>query len=477
MRYFPLFLDLQDRSVLIVGGGGVAERKVALLIAAGARVVVVAPQLTAALETLVQAGAVRHRRGTFTELDLEGEVWALAIAATGTREVNARVATAARARNVPVNVVDDAELSSFIVPAMIDRAPVQIAISTGGASPVLARLLRERLEALLDESLGALAEFVASWRTRLRRSLPRAGERRRFIRWMLEGPAAAHLRHQRSDAAHALVEQALAGAGNARTGLVSLVGAGPGDPGLLTLRALRALQEADVILHDRLVSAEVLELARRDATRIGVGKLPGGRGTSQDEINEQMVTLARQGLRVVRLKGGDPLVFARGGEELAHLKAAAVPFEIVPGITAAFASAAYAGIPLTDRRFARAVTFATAHDEAALDALDATAVAHGATLALYMGIATLPALVRRLLAQGLDPHTPAAIVENASLPQQRVVIATLHTLLDAARIHSVAAPALTLIGAVAAEAPQLHWFGAAPIVHGEVVGAAVAADS
>jgi len=463
MRYFPLFLDLRDRPVLIVGGGAVAERKCALLRAAGARVTLVAPELSPALEAELRQGSVAHRRGEFEARDVEG--CTLVIAATDDRSVNASAAAAARAHNIPVNVVDDPELSSFIVPSIIDRSPVQIAVSTGGASPVLARLLRERLESLLEESLGKLAEFADGWRLRLRRALPGVGERRRFIRWMLEGPAATALRGGRTEEANALVAEALA-AGARPTGSVALVGAGPGDPGLLTLRALRLLQEADVILHDRLVSDAVLELGRRDATRVSVAKHTGGGGTSQAEINRMLVSFAREGQRVVRLKGGDPLVFGRGGEELAHVRAAGIPCEIVPGITAAFACAAYAAIPLTDRRFARVISFATAHDESALDAIDwSTLAGPDRTLAIYMGVATLPGLVRRLLAAGIDAHTQAALVENGSLPSQRVVVTTLGSLADAAREHAIHAPALTILGAAAGEAAHLHWFGVEPVVH------------
>jgi uroporphyrin-III C-methyltransferase/precorrin-2 dehydrogenase/sirohydrochlorin ferrochelatase len=336
--------------------------------------------------------------------------------------------------------------------------------------------VRERLEALLDGSLGALAGFAAGWRTRLKQALPQAGERRRFIRWMLEGPAAASLRRGRRDEADALVRAALEEPSRPRPGSVTLVGAGPGDPGLLTLRALRALQEADVILHDRLVSPEVLELARRDATRVSVAKQAGGGGASQDDINRRMAELAEQGLRVVRLKGGDPLVFGRGGEEFAYLRTRGIPCEIVPGITAAFACAAYAGIPLTDRRYARVVSFATAHDETALDAIDWSAIAgEGRTLALYMGVATLPALVRRLLLRGIGAGMPAALVENGSLPAQRVVVATLGSLAEAARRHELRSPALVFVGAAAGEAARLHWFGAEPIVDATVPRAGGAA--
>jgi len=321
MRYFPLFLDIKDKPVLLVGGGEVAARKFHLLSDAGASITVVAPQLGEELAAALARGAVRHHAREFAASDIEG-AW-LVVAATDDRAVNAAVSAAANAARIPCNVVDDRELSSFIMPAIIDRSPVQIAISTGGTSPVLARLIRERLETLLDSSLGPLAAFADRWRTAIRAKFADLGARRRFLSWMLTGPVAAALRADRTAQAEALTRKALDDADALPTGHVVLVGAGPGNSGLMTLQGLRALQEADVIVHDRLVSAEILDLARRDAARFDVGKFVGGGGATQEEINKLLVEHAQRGEYVVRLKGGDPFVFGRGGEEIDCLRASA----------------------------------------------------------------------------------------------------------------------------------------------------------
>jgi len=448
MRYFPVFIDLRDRPALVVGGGTVAARKAESLIAAGATVTVVAPVLVARLEKLGAAGKLHHLRRTFTAADVAGR-W-LVIAATGSREVNATVSAAATALRVPCNVVDDQELSTCIMPAVIDRGPLQIAVSTGGASPSLARLVRAQLERMLDHSLAAFATFAGRWRVAARERLRDAGARRRFLSALLNSPATAAIRIGRGDAAdeHA---QRLLDSCDWTEGSVTLVGAGPGDPGLLTLRGLRVLQEADVIVHDRLVSQDVLDLARRDAERIDVGKRPGGAGASQEEINALLVERARQGESVVRLKGGDPFVFGRGGEELDYVRARGIRCDVVPGITAAIAAAACAGIPLTDRRSSRSLRLLTANSEAVLASYDFSDVAGGEeTLALYMGMGTLPTLRDRLLASGVAETMPVAFIENASSATQRIIVTTVDDMLRTAGAENVHSPAITLVGRVAA---------------------------
>jgi len=444
MRHFPVFLDLQDAPVLIVGDGGVAARKEALVRQSGATVTVVAPDR-------FEARDVRGMR--------------LVIAATGDARVNAAVASTARAANVPVNVVDDASLSSFIMPAIVDRSPLVVAISTGGAAPVLATQLRARIELLLDESWGRLALFADRWRRRIRGAVPDLGMRRRFYDWLLDGPVAAAVRAGRESDADRLLEARFAGKAETSAGKVMLVGAGPGDPGLLTLRALRALQQADVILTDRLVSAEILGMARREAEIIDVGKQPGGHGARQGRINRLLVVHARRGRAVVRLKGGDPFIFGRGGEELEYLRRHGIAYEVVPGITAALACAAYAGIPLTHRDHAHGLQFVTAHCRESLDRVDWRGLARpGQTLALYMGVAELDAVRDRLIEAGLPPATSAALVENGSRPEQRVIVTELAALADAAHRHGIATPALLIIGEVAGLASRLSWFGREPVV-------------
>jgi uroporphyrin-III C-methyltransferase / precorrin-2 dehydrogenase / sirohydrochlorin ferrochelatase len=459
MRYFPLFADLHDRLVLVVGGGAVAERKVRLLLEAGARVRLVAPEVTAWLS---ENPVIEFHGEPFDRQHFEGAV--LAIAATDDRAVNEVVAAAGRERNVLVNVVDDAQLSGFIVPAIVDRSPLVVAISTGGTAPVLARLVRARLESLIDGSFGELVGLLQRWRGRIKGALPAVGARRRFYEAVVGGQVSALVRRNDLAGAERELARALQHADEPRSGSVALVGAGPGDAGLLTLNALRALQEADVILHDRLVATEVLNLARRDAERICVGKMAGGHSVAQGRINELLLEQARLGRRVVRLKGGDPFIFGRGGEELEFLEQHRIPFEVVPGITAAIACGAYAGIPLTHRDHAQSVRFVTAHSGDAMAGLDwATLARERQTLALYMGVAELGAIRDQLVHHGLAPSTPVAIVENGSRANQRVVLATLAELEDAGRAAGVKSPALVIVGKVAALAERLHWFGSTPV--------------
>ncbi|PTW96048.1 uroporphyrinogen-III C-methyltransferase [Achromobacter mucicolens] len=459
MKLFPIFADLTDRLVLVVGGGAVAERKTLALLEASANVVVGAPALTPALAALVSEGRVRHLPGTFNP-DWLQDVW-LVVAATDDRTVNAAVSQAAEARRIFSNVVDDPELSSFQVPSIVDRSPVIVAISSSGVAPVLARRIRERIESLFDHTLGQLAGLAAVYRKRIRASHPDLGARRRFYDWLLDGPVAGFLRQQQPAQAEAALADALAAPIAPAEGSVVLVGAGPGDPGLLTLKALRALNEADVILYDRLVSDEVMSLARRDADRVPVGKLPGeNHHATQARIHALLVEYAQAGRRVVRLKGGDAFIFGRGGEELEFLRAHGVRYEVVPGITAALACAAYAGIPLTHREHAQSVRLITAHCREDEDNLDWPALAREKqTLAFYMGVGQLDLLTQRLLRHGRSPDTPFALVENGSRPEQRVVSGRLAQLPELARDHAVRSPALLIVGEVAGLAPQLHWFG------------------
>jgi len=492
-RLFPLFADLNGRPVLVVGGGAVARRKVQALLEAGAQVRVGANALEPWLQEQVAQGRVQRLPGAFTPAWLD-EVW-LAVAATDDIELNRAVAEAGRQCRVWVNVVDDAEASAFHIPARVERGPLQVAISSGGGAPMLARHLRERLETEYDESLGELAQLLTHERARIRGRFPDIGARRRFFDALLAGPVPRLLRQCRVEDARHLLEQLLGVDGPApgaaqptpapakvsadpsmeaaplrvarlqpASGSVALVGAGPGDPGLLTLRALRVLNEADVILYDRLVSAEVLALARRDAERIEVGKQGGGHSVSQQHIHALMLAHARDGRRVVRLKGGDPFVFGRGGEELECLRAHGIDYEVVPGITAAVACAAYAGVPLTHRDHAQSVRLVTAHCRDSFDTLDWSALAQERqTLAVYMGVAGLAELRDRLVAHGRSAETPFALVENGSRREQRVVAGVLRDLPDLAATHAVSSPALLIVGEVAGLARALHWFGAPPL--------------
>jgi uroporphyrin-III C-methyltransferase/precorrin-2 dehydrogenase/sirohydrochlorin ferrochelatase len=460
---FPLFASLAGRAVLVVGGGAVARRKVAALLPTGARVRVGATDLESQLAEWVAQDRIEAVLGEFNPAWLEG-AW-LVVAATDDPVVNRAVAEAAEQRRIWANVVDDAELSSIHLPARVERGPVQIAISSGGGAPMLARHLREQLEAQFDESLGALAELLARARTRIRTRLPDLQARRRFFARVLQGPIPGLLRRGDRATAQRELIAALEHQQPVLRGSVALVGAGPGDPGLLTLRALRVLNEADVILYDRLVSADVLALARRDAEFIEVGKQVGGdHHATQERIHRLLVDHALAGKRVVRLKGGDPFIFGRGGEELEVVREHGIDFEVVPGITAAIACGAYAGIPLTHREHAQSVRFVTAHTKDGDDALDWAALAQERqTLAFYMGVSGLERIRESLIANGRAPSTPFAIVENGTRPEQRVVLGTLADLPERARSHSVGAPALLVIGEVAALAASLHWFGSEPL--------------
>jgi uroporphyrin-III C-methyltransferase / precorrin-2 dehydrogenase / sirohydrochlorin ferrochelatase len=482
-RLFPAFLDLRGRAVLVVGGGAVAKRKISALLDAGAEVRVGAPELDPELSTWAAAGRLHYLSGCFVPEWLDA-VW-LVIAATDDPEVNRQVADAGTARRLWVNSVDDIANSSFQVPARIERGPLQIAISSGGGAPMLARQLRERLETELDPSLGTLASLLLRHRHRIRESVPDLGARRQFFAGILAGDLPRLLRSGQTAQGEAELLRAITEAAggssekhgdtsttspldhnirHSATGSVVLVGAGPGDPGLLTLRGLRALNEADVILHDRLVSAEVLELARRDAERIEVAKEAGHHRTTQEQIHALMLKHARAGHRVVRLKGGDGFIFGRGGEELEFLREHDIAYEVVPGITAALACAAYAGVPLTHRDHAQSLLLATAHAKGEDDSLDWQALAQpGQTLALYMGVAGTARIRDRLIAHGRSADTPFAIIENGSRTEQRVIVGRLADLPDHARLHEVKSPALLLIGEVAALAERLHWFGAAPL--------------
>lgn len=441
MDYLPIFVRAKGQPAVVVGGGRVALRKVDLLLKAGAQVTVVAPSIVDELRAL----DVRLVEAAFDAAHLDGA--SMVIAATSLREVNAAVSNAARERRIPVNVVDDPELSTFIFPAIIDRSPVVVAVGSGGQSPVLARRVREQLEAMLPARLGALARFVGDRRKEVQQALP-PQERRPFWERIIGGIVGSRvLAGDETGVGEAFASELQ---GRKGSGEVYLIGAGPGDPDLLTLRALQLLQQADVVLYDRLVSDAVVERARRDAERVFVGKETGGdHQRTQERIHELMVSYASKGLRVARLKGGDPFVFGRGGEEIEILRAHGIPFVVVPGITAALGAAAIANIPLTHRNMAQSVTLAAGHalDDESLDWGTLAQPHH--TVVFYMGVAQLPRIVTKLLASGASKDLPVAIVERASLAEQRIVRGTLATIVEAANAVTISPPALLIVGQVA----------------------------
>jgi uroporphyrin-III C-methyltransferase/precorrin-2 dehydrogenase/sirohydrochlorin ferrochelatase len=450
--FLPVFLNVRERPAVVVGGGAIALRKAELLFRCGARITLVAPQLTVDFAALLSSGRVEHRATHFSAGAIAGA--AVVIAATDQPSVNAAVAAAARSRNIPVNVVDDLRESSFIVPAIVDRDPVIVAVGTSGNAPVLARYVRERIEALLPPQLGKLAALAGRWRRRVGKALSSVLERRRFWERVFAGPVATQVFAGREAQAELELRRELKRAAAARSsgvGEVYIVGAGPGDPDLLTLKAARLLQQADVVLYDRLISAAVLDRARRDAERIYVGKEAGRHHVTQDETQQLMIELALEGKRVCRLKGGDPFVFGRGGEELEALLARHIPVTVVPGITAALGAAAYAGIPLTHRDHAHAVTLVTGHAREGGEGPAWRELAQpGQTVVFYMGLTQLPTIVAGLTAAGAALDLPAAVIEQATLPEQRVIAGTLRDLAERVAAAQVRSPALLIVGEVVA---------------------------
>jgi uroporphyrin-III C-methyltransferase / precorrin-2 dehydrogenase / sirohydrochlorin ferrochelatase len=466
MDYLPVFLQLRAAPAVIVGGGRIAARKAELLLKCGARLSVIAPQLDPELDERAARGELTHRAETFRPEHLDGA--ALAVAATHRTDINTAVSAAARERGIPVNVVDDASLSTFIVPAIIDRSPILVAVGSAGYAPVLARWVREQIEAILPARLGALARFMGERRRHVQRTLG-AAARRGFWERIVRGGAGTQVlkgdepRAQRAFEAELLVSRLTTAAdtGGSALGEVYLIGAGPGDPDLLTLRALQLLQQADVVLYDRLVAPAVLDRARREARRIFVGKSVAA-ATAQVDIHELMIRFARQGLKVARLKGGDPFVFGRGGEEIEALVREGIPYLIVPGITAALGAAASAAIPLTQRGLAHSVTLITGQVPGE-DALDWAALAReGQTVVFYMGVAKLSSIVTSLRAAGARETLPAALIEQATLPEQRVVRATLADIADLGARMGISPPALLIVGEVAAAPPAPSGARAAP---------------
>ncbi|CAI0972094.1 Siroheme synthase [compost metagenome] len=464
--YLPIFADLKQRPVLVVGGGEVAARKVDLLLRAGAEIRIVAQSLSPELEHQRQQGHIRWLGQAFAAQQLD-DVF-LVIAATDDSVLNAQVFSEADKRRVLANVVDDQPRCSFIFPSIIDRSPLVVAVSSSGQAPVLARMLREKLEALLPASLGQMAEVAGRWRGQVKQRLSSIGERRRFWEKIFGGRFSTLVANGQQAQAEQQLEQDLQQFALGREGTqgeIALVGAGPGDVGLLTLRGLQVMQQADVVLYDHLVSDEILDLVRRDAERICVGKRAGAHSVIQEETNRLLVELAQQGKRVVRLKGGDPFIFGRGGEELQVAAAAGIPFQVVPGVTAAAGATAYAGIPLTHRDHAQSVTFITGHCRPDGDGLDWADLARARqTLAIYMGTMKAADISQRLIAHGREASTPVAVISRGTRADQQVQIGTLQQLEQLAQQAPL--PALLVIGEVVELHHQIAWFGHQPQTEG-----------
>ncbi len=458
MDFLPVFLTLKDQPCLVVGGGGVGARKARLIADAGGRVIVVSPEAAGEVESLAKKGLIELQRRPYDAADLDG--MHLVVAATDDKSLNALIGNACRARGIPVNVVDDQSLCSFIFPSIMDRSPVMVAVSTGGASPVLARQLRTRLESLIPSAYGRLAKLLEKNREKAKEKIADDRTRKRFWENMLHGPMSEMVFAGQDDRAQQYLDEAFEkGEGLNEAGEVYLVGSGPGDPDLLTFRAVRLMQQADVVVYDRLVSKPILDMTRRDAERYYVGKEKDNHAVPQDGINQLLVDLAKQGKRVLRLKGGDPFIFGRGGEEIETLAQEGVNFQVVPGITAAAGCASYSGIPLTHRDYAQSCTFVTGHlKDGSLD-LNWKALAHERqTLVFYMGLTGIAVISRELIAHGLSPDMPAALIEQGTTPNQRVLIGTIATLPDIVETSKVRAPTLTIVGEVVRLHDKLDWY-------------------
>nr|WP_218947780.1 MULTISPECIES: siroheme synthase CysG [unclassified Acinetobacter] len=453
---FPISLKLQQQPCLIVGGGHIAYRKAVLLQKAGAVISVVAPEIEASLLEIVQATAGQYVQAPFnSEISLRS--YRLVIAATNDAGVNRQVFEDCEAENVLVNSVDDPPHCRFMVPAIIDRSPLIISVASNGTSPVLSRQIRTQLEATIPHGMGKLAEFSGKWRSAVKAKITNPEERRIFWEDLYASPLKEQVFNDNLTEADRLIEQAL-NEWQKPKGEVYLVGAGPGDPELLTLKALRLMQQADVVIYDRLVSAPIMDLCRRDAEKIYVGKARSNHAVPQEGINALLVKYASEGKRVCRLKGGDPFIFGRGGEEIEELFAAGVAFQVVPGITAASGCSAYAGIPLTHRDYAQSVRFLTGHLKEGSPELPWNELVYeNQTLVLYMGLVGLEKICAQLIEHGQRPDMPVALVSKGTTPEQKVVVGTLQDIASKVNEHHIQAPTLTIIGEVVRLREKLKW--------------------
>lgn len=458
MEFLPIFYSIKNKPCLVVGGGEVAARKVALLLEAGARVSVVAPQINSTLAELAAQGVIAHWAEPFQSRHLHGQV--LVIAATDDQSVNRKVSEDSQQLHIPVNVVDNPDLCTFIMPSIVDRSPLLIAISSGGQSPVLARLLRAQLESIIPVAYGRLAAMAGRFRAYVRQQIAHPDKRRQFWENTLQGRLTELVLAGKDKTAEEYLLQSLKQEkDHFPQGEVYLVGAGPGNPDLLTFRAMRLMQQADVVIYDRLVSPEILNMVRRDAARIYAGKERNRHTLQQESINQLLVRLAQEGKRVLRLKGGDPFIFGRGGEEIETLASHHIPFQVVPGITAASGVAAYAGIPLTHRDYAQSCIFVTGHlKDGTIDLDWPQLVRLNQTVVIYMGLLGLSVLCKQLITHGLPDSTPAAIIQQGTTQKQKIVIGTLRTLPVQTEIEHLTPPTLIIVGEVVKLHQNLAWF-------------------
>ena len=459
MSLLPIFLDIEGQACLVIGAGSIAARKVKMLCKSGARVTVIANEISERMQELANNFSINIEQRSFIDTDVDGH--RLVIAATNDAGLNKHISQLAKQKNIFVNVADDFSAGDVVLPSVIDRDPIQIAITTGGASPVLARNLRGNLERCTPAAYGSLAKLVEKFRARVSNLITDEVKRRRFWEEVLQGPIAEMVLAGKADVAEETLRQKLESKDYAqiKTGEVFLVGAGPGDPDLLTFRALRMMQQADVVVYDRLVSEQILDLVRKDAEQIYAGKERAKHTFKQETINQLLVQLAKEGKRVLRLKGGDPFIFGRGGEEIETLMEQGIHFQVVPGVTAAAGCASYAGIPLTHRDHAQACVFVTGHLKNGTVDLNWQMLAHSnQTLVFYMGLHGLQIICEQLITHGMSAQLPAALVTKGTTPEQRVLIGDLATLPNLVSEHHVKGPTLIIIGTVVSLHSKLHWY-------------------
>ena len=461
MDHLPIFLDIKGKRTLVVGNGAVAARKADLLLRSGSDLTVIAPEIDDELATLARDYEFSHKAGPLTADDLTGCV--VAFGCSHDDSVNESLCELAARAGILVNISDRTESCDFIMPALVDRSPLLIAISSGGTSPLLVRMLKARFETTIPAAYGRLAQFAGSYRDKIKSMVPNLTRRRRFWEAMVSGPVAEHLFSSQVEEAESLMESLLKKAAvdgdQAPVGEVYLVGTGPGDPDLLTFRALRLMQQADVVLYDRLIGDGIMNLVRRDAERIYVGKLPDNHSVPQEEIGKMLIRLATDGKRVLRLKGGDPFVFGRGGEEIEALSENGIAFQVIPGVTAAVGCASYAGIPLTHRDHAQGCVFVTGHEkDGKLNLNWKSLIQPRQTVVVYMGLSSMPTITRGFIEHGADPATPAAVIENGTRAGQRVITGTLESLAARTAEAEIKSPALIIVGSVVNLRERLSWF-------------------
>ncbi len=457
MNYLPIFIDIKQKPCLVVGGGDIAYRKINLLLKANAQVNCIAKEACGNIIALADDNKITLTQRNFESSDVDAQ--RLIISATDNKQLNAKVSDLANFANIPVNVVDSPDLCSFIVPSIVDRSPIVIAISSAGKAPVLARLIRAKLESTIPHAYGKLAELAGSFRDKVKSKFDNIEDRRYFWERVFSGVIAEKVFSGKVDEAKVDIQAQLDNTNSSEVGEVYLVGGGPGDPDLLTFKALRLMQQADVVLYDRLVSKDVVELVRRDAELVYVGKKCDRHAVPQGDINQLLVDFAKQGRRVCRLKGGDPFIFGRGGEEIETLAENNIPFQVVPGITAASGCSAYSGIPLTHRDYSQSCRFVTGHLKDGTMNLpwDELAVEHQ-TVVFYMALLGAQHLSEQMIAHGMRDNMPVALVEKGTTPEHKVWTTTLAELPNVVATETIKAPTLIIVGEVVKLREKLNWF-------------------